>query len=331
MKKEFIFGMNVHNKGYQSYPDKNLDYMLDECVAMHQNLVRFNFVPVSDEDFEYINTVIDKIHSRGMKIMLCVDSLDTLRTPPVEEVYGAAYDYYFMLASRLGTRVDIYQLYNELCVWGMHNDIGNIVNCGSDGKEVIDYDPSRFERAVKGVKGASEGLKAGCKDAVSCVNMSWWHNALMYAIVENGALIDIIGLDWYSDCEADSSIEELLDELTVKLAGRDFMFCETNFWMHPHPKFTEEQNATILNPDKRDIAQAEWVESYTKRAFGLTEKYPTFKGIIHYELMDEPAFEQHDGRYNGESHFGFIACDANGNDPVRKPCFYALKKAIEEL
>lgn len=330
MKKDFIFGMNVHNKGYQSYPDKNLDFMLDECEQMHQNLIRFNFVPRTNEDYRYIETVIDKIHSRGMKIMLCVDSLDTLRVP-MEEIPDAAYNYYYGLSSRLGTKVDIYQLYNELCVWGMHNDIGNIVNCGSDGKDVIDYDPSRFERAVIGVKAATEGLKAGCSDAVSCVNVSWWHTALIYEICRNGALIDVIGLDWYSDCEAGSSIEQLLDELTVKLAGRDFMFCETNYWMHPHPKFSDEQNARVFIDEKRNCAQAEWVSAYTKRAYGLTEKYPAFKGIIHYELMDEPAFEKHDGKYNGESHFGFIACDANGNDPVRKPAFYALKEAIEEL
>ena len=64
-------------------------------------------------------------------------------------------------------------------------------------------------------------------------------------------------------------------------------------------------------------------------ANGLNE--PKMKGIIFYELLDEPIYERDRGSYNGESHFGFIECDINGKNQVKKPAFYSLQKKIKEI
>ena len=58
---------------------------------------------------------------------------------------------------------------------------------------------------------------------------------------------------------------------------------------------------------------------------------PKLKAVIFYELMDEPAFEEDDGKYNGESHFGFIACDRYGQNRKEKSAYYALKEKIAEI
>ena len=46
---------------------------------------------------------------------------------------------------------------------------------------------------------------------------------------------------------------------------------------------------------------------------------------------DEPIYEEEKGSYHGESHFGFVECDINGENQIKKPAFYALQKKIREL
>ncbi|MBE6611321.1 MAG: hypothetical protein E7632_02410 [Ruminococcaceae bacterium] len=67
----------------------------------------------------------------------------------------------------------------------------------------------------------------------------------------------------------------------------------------------------------------------SKNAAALDE--PRFKGVIFYELLDEPGFERNAGHYNGESHFGFIACDEHGQNRRPKPVCAAITEAIREV
>ena len=107
------------------------------------------------------------------------------------------------------------------------------------------------------------------------------------------------------------------------------VICETNFWMHPRSRDPIEKQEALKVKDIRDKNQAEWVPEFIQKMIDLDE--PQLKCMFFYELLDEPFYENQMGKYYGESHFGFIECDENGKNQVRKPAFYILKSKIEEI
>ena len=326
MKKDFIYGINLHHAGYESYPGEDLEKNLDECVEMGLNWVRINCSFGSEDDADYYQGVAKAVHEKGLKLMHCVDiAYHGVETNLCESYFEKHYQW---IGETMKGQVDIYQIFNEMDVTAMHNDIGNIVNAGSDGLVKEDYDPVRWERALLSVKGAIRGLKKGDPNAKICVNFSWRHTALIYAMIDSGCEFDVIGFDWYSDCENAYPFLVQLEEISKRYPNHELMICETNFWMNCHnPK--DPRYAMLLDQKQRDRNQAEWVVEFTKKLFHLPN--PNFKGIFYYELMDEPAFERNAGHYHGESHFGFINCDDKGKNRERKPVFDAVKQMIEEL
>ena len=91
----------------------------------------------------------------------------------------------------------------------------------------------------------------------------------------------------------------------------------------------EERKQELKIDENRYKWQAEWIPEFIDILVNCNN--PKLKGIIFYELLDEPVYEKNDGKYNGESHFGFIECDRNGQNQIRKPAFYGLQKKINEI
>ena len=321
------FGMNIHHSGYQAYPASDLEQNILSCKEMGMDIVRYNRSSADPDSIEEIKRVSKLCHKNGMKLMLVVDSTGHYTmAKTVEEIEAHYKDHFYNLSATLGDAVDIYQIFNEMDVRCIRGNNDSIFLQMSDGNN---YDCVMYERCIAAVKGALKGIEEGYSKAKTCINFSWWHTALVYDLYKEGCRWDIVGLDWYSDCEEVSTIEELMNDVAKNIPESDIMICETNYWVKPLDRYTEEHKAELQDDETRHKLQAEWVPKFVDKLVEINN--PKLKAVIFYELMDEPAFEESKGSYEGESHFGFIACDENGQNRKEKPVFYTLKEKIAEI
>ena len=247
----------------------------------------------------------------------------------LDEIEEKMYDRFKNLSSELQDSIDYYQIFNELDIACMNGDIANIFLTKSDGKEKGEYDSVLWERSVAAFKGAFRGMKEGYPEGKTCINFAWWHTALIYELYDMGLRPDIVGIDWYSDCEEVSSIKDLMADVTAHIPDTDIMICETNYWMNLHERYTEEKKQALKTEEYRNEEQAKWVPEFIDTLIEINN--PHLKGVIFYELLDEPVYEESKGSYVGESHFGFIKCDKYGMDKEPKPAYYALLEKCKEL
>lgn len=322
-------GMNLHRHGSPcfSYPFEDIGSNLDYCADLGCKMVRYNQSCGSDADIETVKTVAGLCRAKGMQFFHCIDKYDEWIKKEYEDIERHFEDCMFHIGSKLKGCVDIYQLFNEMDVWAMRGDIQNIILPGKDGRKKGEYDCILFEKAVLAVRGAIRGIRKADENAKICINFAWWHTALIYEMYRRGCDFDIIGLDWYSDCEEVSSIEKLIADVKRNIPGKEFLICETNFWMNPMGRDPIEKQNALQVKEIRDKNQAEWVVSFTKRVAEM--KDPALLGIIFYELLDEPALEG--DSYCGEAHFGFIECDRDGKNKRKKPAYDSLKACVKEL
>jgi hypothetical protein len=172
-------------------------------------------------------------------------------------------------------------------------------------------------------------MNEGYPEGKICINFGWWHTAFIYELYNQGCRFDIVGIDWYSDCEEVSSIKLLMDDVISHIPDCDIILCETNYWMNLHKRYPKERKEALKNAENRYMWQAEWIPEFLDTVINCnTEK---LKAIVFYELLDEPVFEIESGEYNGESHFGLVECDKDGSNQVKKPAFYTLREKINEI
>lgn len=329
MNSKMNFGMNIHNGNYNSYPAADIEKNINSCKELGMDIVRFNQSSVAPEGIEEIKRVSNLCHANDMKLMLVVDTRAYSSIESLDEIETKMAEYYKKLSSALLDAVDIYQIYNEMDVHCMGGNIANIFLTPADGKEKGEYDCVLWERSVAAVKGALKGMKEGYPEGKTCINFAWWHTALIYELYNQGLRWDITGIDWYSDCEEVSSIESLMNDVTAHIPDTDIMICETNYWMNLHHRYPEERKEALKIAENRYKWQAEWVPEFIDTLIKCNN--PRLKAVIFYELLDEPNFEIDSGKYNGESHFGFIECDIKGQNQIKKPAFYALQEKIKEI
>lgn len=328
MNKEFLFGVNMHNSGYKAYPEHMLDCNIAMCDELAVNIIRMNIDGYSDESVGYGKRMISECHSRNMKFMLVIDSR-TFIDMPKEKVAAFYEDYFYKIAFAYGDELDYIQVFNELDVIAMRGDIANIIIPGGDGIVKENYDSELWDKSILAVKGAMCGIKKSGSKVKTCINFAWWHTALLYEIVKQGIDFDIVGIDWYSDCENISSIEKLIEDIEKNIPDKDMIIVETNYWMHPMSRDPIEVQEAIKDEMKRDKAQAEWIPAFTERIYKMDNQ--RLKGIIIYELLDEIIYDQQQGKYYGEAHFGLVKCDINGENPRPKQAFYSYRECIKKL
>lgn len=327
-------GMNIHRWGSPcfAYPKEMLEQNLDTCKELGIGLIRYNNSNRGENGLADAKYVATQVKNRDMQLMLVID--DSQWTNPdvtgaIESLESYYENYMYRISSELKGLVNVYQVFNEMDVTGMRGDIANIILPGKDGKEKGEYDSVLWERAMASVIGALKGIKKGDPDAKTCINFAWWHTAMIYEMYNSGCRWDITGFDWYSDCEEVSSIDLLINDVKKHIPDTDFMICETNYWMHPMGRDPIEKQEELKVKEKRYAGQAKWVAEFIQKIIELKDS--KIKSVIFYELLDEPVFERNKGSYNGESHFGFIECDENGANQVRKPAFYTLQEKIKEI
>ena len=330
MNSKMKFGMNIHNEKYESYPAADLEKNIKSCKELGMDIVRFNQSSISPEGIEEIKRVSNLCHKNGMKLMLVVDkNAPYFMDLPLDEIESQMAEYYKKLSSSLLDAVDIYQIYNEIDVHLMGGNIANIFLTPADGKEKGEYDCVLWERMVAAVKGALRGTEEGYPEGKTCINFAWRHTAFIYELYNIGCRWDITGIDWYSDCEEVSSIKLLMEDVMKNVPDCDIMLCEVNYWMNIHDRYPKERKEELKKAENRYKWQAEWIPEFIDTLIDCNN--PRLKGIIFYELLDELNFEEDSGKYQGESHFGFIECDRKGQNRIKKPAFFSLQQKVKEI
>lgn len=330
MQNTMLVGINLHNRTYDPYRATQ-QQNLDDAAAAGLKIIRFNSVAESAEDIAEIRALAEGCHARGMQFMLCIDHYHQWQNwaGTVDELEAHYERFMENVSSQLQGLVDVYQVFNEIDVAGMHGDILNIVLPGASGQQLGEYDYVLLDKCFHAMRGSLRGLKKGYPAAVTSMNFAWWHTAPIYDFYQKGCRWDIIGIDWYSDGEEVSSIDHLVADVCRNIPEGDLMICETNQWMNLHERWDDEKKALVANRDTRNALQAEWVPSFIQKVYDMNE--PRFKGVIFYEMLDEPRFEKENGGYHGESHFGFVECDDEGGNRVFKPSWRTMAAKIKEL
>ena len=321
-RKSFIVGMNIHNRGYEAYPADTLERNLDYCEQMGMNLVNFNFVTSDEESFEYLKSVAEAVHKRGMKFSLMVDDR-TCFDEDFDIIEEKDYQHQKALCEHLKGLVDIYEIGPEFDVPAMHTDMGEIYHLTGakfDGMVPEEYDPVRLSKTAPSVRGRIRAIREVDPDAKIMVAFAWWHTYYVEYLREHGCEWDIMGIDWYSDAEKASSFLDLIAWLDEHFPKMPLIICETNFWGYNYKDKTAEEG---------DNEQAEWVCEFCEHIFKDTPEHCL--GLIYYEMMDEPCFDDQHGGFHGEAHFGFVKCNRDGSNPVPKPSVEALGKTVKKL
>lgn len=320
--KNFIIGINMHNRGYAAYPEKTLERNLDYCEQMGVNLININFVPGTDEDYEYIKSVAETIRNRGMKFCLCVDDRSCF-SMNLEDIEELNYNHQKKMCEALKGLVDIYEVGPEFDVPAMHTDMGdvyNITGVGFDGMVAEEYDPVRLEKTAPAVRGRIRAVREFDSKAKTMVAFAWWHTYYVEYLRANGCEWDIMGVDWYADGENKSSFVDLLAWLEEHFGKMPVLITETNYWGYWYKDKDEAQ---------ADEEQKEWVCNFTEHIYKDTPEH--CMGLVFYELMDEPCFDEDFGGFHGEAHFGFIKCNKDGSNPMPKPVVKALGETAKKL
>ena len=287
-REGFLFGINGHSLGYDAYPDSTLEQQIKLAAELGSQVYRYNLVPRTQGDLQYLNKVIDYVHAYGMEFILVMDS----SYPDPELVY----DHAKFVAEQLDGKIKYIQAYGELDVGAMQGANGG------DGTHISHYVPETLEMVTKSLKAMTDGIRAGSDNIEIMVGIAHVHTAFLEYVIEHGVDFDAIALDWYSNM---GPLDSFLETLLTKFE-QDVWLTETNLW----------DGSDIRNEN----ARIEWL-TY---ALDLTYNHPNprVKGMLIYELLDEPTLPLQ------EAHFGLVYCDKNGLIEEPKPAYYEIQKLV---
>lgn len=303
-RSDFLWGVNGHNRGYAAYPERTLEEQIRLAAELGVKLYRFNFNPGTMDDLNYLDEVVKLVDAYGMEMMLVMDSAAGYENGG--EVLKSRFR---MVAERYNGqsghgRIRYIQVFNEMDVQLMHNRWPN--GGEGDGSTSRDYYESDLKKWTEYFRIAIEGIREGCADTKAVINFSYRHTYMLEYFRDNGLEWDIIGLDWYSNM---GDISGILNTLLTKF-DQDIIICETNLW--PTADNDYDTNTAYLSDLMKQVYR------YNDR----------IKGLIIYELLDEMRYEYDHGSFNGESHFGLVHCDKDGNIGAVKPAYTAVQKLL---
>lgn len=206
----FLFGVNGHNRGYEAYPEKNLEQQVRLAAEMGSKVYRFNLVPMSLDEFEYLDKVYRTVHAYGMELLLVMEGS--------HDEYEDIRDHAKMVAKRYAGKINYIQVGNE-------RDIPAMLGASVDGTQKAHYNMSALAASVNQLKAMCEGVREGSPSTKIIINFSYKHTYYLDYLHEQKVDFDIIGWDWYSNMgEYEPTMEKILS------FGKEMMVCETNLW-----------------------------------------------------------------------------------------------------
>ena len=310
-RSDFFWGINGHNQTYKSYPIRSLEQQIQLAAELGVKVYRFNFNPKNGADYAYLDKVVDWTQRYGMELLLVMDDFD-----PSADVLRSRFE---TVANRYNGAnghglIRYIQVFNEVDVWAMTTeDFADSDNrLSGDGTVASHYSKMALAEVLPKFKAGVAGVKAGNPNCKTIVNISYLHTYLFDYLQENGVVWDLTGLDWYANMQ-NGSFEHILERLSTRYS-QDILICETNIWPFTESMESDYENDTTFLPNAMQ-------EVYNN--------YPRVKGMIFYELLDEPQYEMTAGRYEGESHFGFIKVNQSDfSIGAKKPIYHRVQRLL---
>ncbi len=295
-RSDFSWGVNGHNRYYASYPEKNLKTQVKLAAELGSKIYRFNYNPVTEEDFAYLDTVLAEVLAYGMDMMLVLD--DAQGTPEaIAQRIGATAARY--TASSPHGFIRYLQVFGEADIPALLDSNPTDV---PDGSRPSHYSDAVINDWYGRFQSALGAIRAVNTDSKTVISISYLHYGFLTALKNKGLQWDIIGLDWYADMGAFSRV------LTPVKANftQDILITETNI--------RPSGNNTYA-----PISTWSWLTD------GMAAVYaePRVKGLIFYELMDEPAISD-----PVEAYCGLVGGTETGDVTARKAIYTYIQEAI---
>lgn len=295
-RSDFSWGVNGHNRHYASYPDKNLKTQVKLAAELGSTIYRFNYNPVTAEDFAYLDTVLAEVLAYGMDMMLVLD--DAQGTPEaIAQRIGAVAARYTSNSPHGFIRY--LQIFGEADIPALLDSNPGDVPDGSLSSHYSDAVIAdwygRFAAAIAAVRAVNA-------DARTVISISHVHYGFLAALQARGLEWDVIGLDWYSDMGPFSQVLE-----PVKAGfSQDILITETNI-------------RPTGNNTYAPLSTWDWLIE------GMAAVYaePRVKGMLFYELLDEPAIAD-----PVEGYCGLVGSTETGDVTARKVIYTYIQEAI---
>lgn len=326
-RDDFVWGVNVHNKSYEAYR-QDAEVYIKASAQLGVDIIRINVGASSIEDFDYMDYVVKTCDAYGLKKMFVL----SLGAASTEEDMAAITSYYEMVAARYDGKsgygfVEYIQIGNE-------DDIPILKNkypsSAPDGSQFSHYYETDLINLQQKWQAALDGIKNSGSAVQSVINFSYYHYAPLRYAYEHGLKFDIVGVDWYSN---NSDINQVLEPMMEFFPEHDIFICETNRW-------SVKADADPVTGKDIDDVTGGWdtLLEYMEVCYSN----PRVKGLIYYELMDNPAYVRgidsipEDERLNEknlyswwtqEAYFGlmYTADDYSGEIVGPKPIYNTIQ------
>ncbi len=309
-RADFGFGINMHPKSYEAYPEVYLEEQVHAIARMGSEWVRVGGAIPSDGDWTYLDTLVGLCNKYGLKIIMVI-SPDTTISLEYITIYCETFAYRYNGSDGRGY-VDIFQVFNELDLPLLKAKYGG---ASPDGKSETEYYTIPVDGAadlpeyLEYLEAAEKGIHSKNSKSQFMVNFSMTHYGMIKYYLNKGLKIDVVGWDLYSS-NADREIS------AAKLTELYNAMEEDFYNKYKLPVILCETNVNSRSLDATERAEAP-LEPYMRLIDTLYLAYarPWVKGAIVYELLDEPAFKSE----NPESWYGMFKNPGAGGKGITDP------------
>lgn len=305
---DWIWGVNGHGDVPYCpvYKERNMPETIKLAAEMGCKLYRVNQHYNTDEEVRFLDALVAETAKYGMDIMLVLEDQNPELVKTIAERYNGKNGH--------GT-IKYLQIHNE--------SSGYYVKYWSSGRCNEGYDREKMAKYLKMFRDCSAVIREVHPECKIVINSASFSDYVFKILIEEGIDFDVIGHDWYSRDERVSPITDILDFLVT--LGKEIIICEINTF----PLFdleVETQRRTIEKLDVND----KFLPNVSKRIYEYAKTHPLVKGLVIYELLDEPfdGYPERDDKIHGEAHFGIVHAYANGDLGKPKPVYYRMQKLM---
>lgn len=223
------------------------------------------------------------------------------------EVMGIVYDTTTaeFFSKRYGKQLKYIQVLNE-------TDAEALITGGGEGKG--NYNLNKIAELVGKFKEIIPIIRENSPQSKICINVTYLHYGYFEHLLEQDVDFDVAGLDWYSQMDANGTLEATVDEIS-KITGKPIFICESNIWTNSR------------TPEENDKEMGGVIIDYIKRCKAMQESHDVL-GFTVYELFNEPHKKGYTDVIKGEAYFGLMYVNDDYSIDKPKAAYYELQEYL---